>query len=76
MLHSTLHAHGVCALGALVSLFVCVSTFSASSAFLGPLKLTFSSGKVALVKKPVFLHSTYRSEHSEAQESFFSNLGL
>ena len=53
---------------------LCVHFFSACSVFSGPLKLKFSSGKVALVKKPAFLRSTYRSEHLEAQKSFFSNL--
>ena len=56
--------------GGVVSL--CVHLFFACSVFSDPLKLTFSSGKVALVNKPVFLRSTYRSEHSEAQASFLT----
>ena len=36
------------------------------------LKLTFGPGKVALVIRPVFLPSTYDSDHSEAQKSVCS----
>ena len=61
--------------GRVVSWFVClcVHLFSACSVLSGPLKLTFSLGKLDLVNKPAFLRSTYRSEHSEVQKSFFSN---
>ena len=59
--------------GRVVSWFVClcVHIFFACSVFSGPLKLTFSSGKVAFANIPTFLRSAYRSEHSKAQKKLF-----
>ena len=64
--------------GRVVSWFVClcVHLFSACSVLSGPLKLTFSLGKLDLVNKPAFLRSTYRSEHSEAQKASFLTFRL
>ena len=59
-----------------VSLSVCPPFLPVQSSHAGPLKLTFSSGKVALVNKPVFLCSTNRSEHSEAQKASFLTFRL
>ena len=58
-----------------VCLFVCpfVHHFLAYSGILGLFKVSFSSMKMALVIKLVFLRPPFESDHLEAQKSLFSS---